>query len=112
MIGFMEKGIPPVAGVDYKTGSPNPTSVGGDGMTDHYINITGFGIIMQKQQYSMGLLSFGFNIIGGWFNYANCYSPNGATGLSPNNVMQYNSNTGLTTQSSLGWTLTNLRVKK
>jgi hypothetical protein len=111
MIFSMEQGIPPVAGVDYKAGSPNPTRDGGDGMADHYINITSFRISMQKQQNYMGLGST-FNITSGFFNFANCYAPNGATGLKADNFMMYNPFTNLVTKSSLGWTLTNLRVKK
>jgi hypothetical protein len=110
MIGFMEKGIPPVAGVDWGTGTNNPASNGGDGMAEHYINITGFSINMQKQQYPMGL-SYGFNITGGTFNYADCWYKTGREGVNNSKYFLYNDGLMQRTTPRRTWTITNLRVK-
>jgi hypothetical protein len=108
MMGFMEKGIPPVAGVDYRNGTANPD---GDGMTDHYINITGFSINMQQNNYPALNTSFGFNITNGRFTFANCFAKTGKEGVDYNKYLQYNSFNGLVQYNNYGWTLTNLRVK-
>ena len=95
----LQKGIPVVAGMDYKEGSPNK-----DGVTDHYVAITS---ISMDLTFNNG----GIQLAGGFLGYANPGSSTTARGLSEkNNRFTFNMTTAMASNTN-GRVLSTLRVK-
>ena len=97
------QGIPVVGGVDYKNDSPNKKTSGGDGMTDHYIAITGVSLSLSKGDGGQ------VKITGGSFQYANPGNFSFVQGLSSKNILNFNSNGWKASNSK--YILTTMRVK-
>ena len=95
----LQKGIPVVAGMDYKEGSPNS-----DGVTDHYVAITS---ISMDLTFNNG----GIQLVGGFLGYANPGSSTAARGISEvNNRFTFNMITGKASNTN-DRVLCTLRIK-
>jgi hypothetical protein len=101
----LAKGIPVVAGMDHKDGSPNLIKNGGDGVTDHYVAIIEITVNFTKDNNGKGSVS------GGTIRYANPGCQNAANGMSPKNKFTFSSATNWRGVNGHR-IMTNLRVKK
>ncbi|MBQ6071032.1 MAG: RHS repeat-associated core domain-containing protein, partial [Bacteroidales bacterium] len=106
----LENGIPVVAGVDYRPGSSNSITEGGDGMTDHYVAIIGVTLNFSKDN------STGKTFIsGGNLRYANPGNNSSSDGLNPNNLFIINVSRNYRVERHVRYgvcfTMTNLRVR-
>mgnify|MGYP001187266222 CR=1 FL=1 len=101
----LAKGIPVVAGMDHKDGSPNLIKNGGDGVTDHYVAIIEITVNFTKDNNGKGSIS------SGTIRYANPGCQNAANGMSPKNKFTFSSATNWRGVNGHR-IMTNLRVKK
>ena len=100
----LAKGIPVVAGMDHKDGSPNLIKNGGDGVTDHYVAIIEITVNFTKDNNGKGSIS------SGTIRYANPGCQNAANGMSPKNKFTFSSATNWRGVNGHR-IMTNLRVK-
>ena len=95
----LSKGIPVVAGMDYKEDSPNK-----DGITDHYVAITSISLDLT---FDNG----GIQLVGGFIGYANPGSSSALRGLSEKNNMFSIDATTMKASNTNNRILSTLRVK-